>query len=132
MPPGALMLVNMAIFFRLLRRLNDAILSHRGAEAYVRRTIVTTAISWSRRRSFHERPVDSVPDRERPDDTEGLVAHDLLWEQVRGLPPRQRAALVLRYHEDLSEAETAALMGCTAGTSIGWATSGRADCVGGA
>ena len=102
-----------------------------GGRAYVRRTIVTTAISWSRRRSFHERPVDSVPDRERPDDTEGLVAHDLLWEQVRGLPPRQRAALVLHYYEDLSEAETAALMGCTAGTSIGWAASRRADCVGG-
>jgi RNA polymerase sigma-70 factor (sigma-E family) len=87
-----------------------------GAEAYVRRTIVTTAISWSRRRSFHERPVDLVPDRERRDDTEGFAAHDVLWEQVRGLPPRQRAALVLRYYEDLSEADTAALMGCSVGT----------------
>jgi RNA polymerase sigma-70 factor (sigma-E family) len=86
------------------------------AEAYVRRTIVTTAISWSRRRSYHERPVDLVPEQQRPDDTEDLAAHGVLWEQVRGLPPRQRAALVLRYYEDLSEADTAELMGCSVGT----------------
>jgi DNA-directed RNA polymerase specialized sigma subunit len=32
------------------------------------------------------------------------------------LPPRQRAALVLRYYEDLSESDTAQLMGCAVGT----------------
>ncbi len=86
------------------------------AEAYVRRTVVTTAISWSRRRSYHERPADPLPDLPQPDDTERLVTHQLLWAHVRTLPPRQRAALVLRYYEDLSEAETAELMGCTVGT----------------
>ena len=40
----------------------------------------------------------------------------MLWQQVCGLPPRQRTALVLRYYEDLSEAETAELMGCSVGT----------------
>jgi RNA polymerase sigma factor (sigma-70 family) len=40
----------------------------------------------------------------------------VLWQQVRSLPPRQRTALVLRYYEDLSEAETAELMGCSVGT----------------
>ena len=39
-----------------------------------------------------------------------------MWEQVCGLPPRQRAALVLRYYEGLSEAETAELLGCSVGT----------------
>lgn len=86
------------------------------AEAYVRRTIVTTAISWRRRRSFHERPVDRVPDQRNADETERLVTQDVLWEQVCDLPPRQRAALVLRYYEDLSEAETAELLGCSVGT----------------
>jgi RNA polymerase sigma-70 factor (sigma-E family) len=85
------------------------------AEGYVRRTIVTTAISWRRRRSFHEPPVEHVPERPGADHTDELATHDLLWELVRDLPPRQRAALVLRYYEDLSEAATADLMGCSVG-----------------
>lgn len=88
----------------------------RKAEAYVRRTIVTTAISWRRRRSFHERPVDRVPDTRNPDETERLATHDVLWQNVCSLPPRQRVALVLRYYEDLTEAETAELMDCSVGT----------------
>jgi RNA polymerase sigma-70 factor (sigma-E family) len=86
------------------------------AEAYVRRTIVTTAISWRRRRSFHERPVQDLPDANNPDETDRLATQDALWEQVRALPPRQRAALVLRYYEDLTETETAEVMGCSVGT----------------
>ena len=88
-----------------------------GAEAYARRTIVTTAISWRRRRSFHEPPVEVVPETGGDaDQSDRLATHDVLWQQVRGLPPRQRTALVLRYYEDLSEAETADLMGCSTGT----------------
>lgn len=86
------------------------------AEAYVRRTIVTTAISWRRRRSFHERPVDAVPEVGETDPAERLAARDDVWAQVRGLPPRQRAVLVLRYYEDLSYAETAEVLGCSVGT----------------
>ena len=86
------------------------------AEAYVRRTIVTTAISWRRRRSFHEPPVERVPDAPSSDETDQLATHDVLWENVCRLPPRQRVALVLRYYEDLSEAETADLMRCSLGT----------------
>ncbi len=86
------------------------------AEAYVRRTIVTTAISWRRRRSFLERPIDRMPDTSTADGTERLADADALWEHLRNLPTRQRAALFLRYHEDLSEAETAELMGCSVGT----------------
>jgi RNA polymerase sigma-70 factor (sigma-E family) len=93
-------------------RLRDA----SSAEAYVRRTMVTTAISWRRRRSFHEPPTDSFPDENEPDETDRLATQDVLWEQVCRLPPRQRTALVLRYYEDLSEAQTADLMGCSVGT----------------
>ena len=86
------------------------------AEAYVRRTIVTTAISWQRRRSFHERPVEVVPEATLADESDLLATQDVLWDQVTKLPARQRAALVLRYYEDLSESETAGLMNCSVGT----------------
>ena len=86
------------------------------AEAYVRRTIMTTAISWRRRRSFHERPIAAFPDAWDADQTERMVAHDVMWEHVCSLPPKQRAALVLRYYEDLSEADTAEALGCSVGT----------------
>src|SRR5262245_36098700 len=86
------------------------------AEAYVRRTIVRTAISWRRRRSFHERPTDVVPDAAGSDESESMVVHDVVWDSVVSLPPKQRAALVLRYYEDLSEADTAQVLGCSVGT----------------
>jgi len=85
------------------------------AEAYTRRTIVTTAISWRRRRSFHERPVNVVPEIGVADPAEGLATRDALWAQLQLLPPRQRAAIVLRYYLDLSEAQTADAMGCSVG-----------------
>lgn len=86
------------------------------AEAYTRRVIVTTAISWRRRRSFHEPPTADVPETVVLDETEGVTGHDELWSELRLLPPRQRAAVVLRFCEDLSEAQTAELMGCAVGT----------------
>ncbi len=86
------------------------------AEAYTRRIIVTTAISWRRRRSFHERPVDVVPETATIDATDGIEARDELWHALSLLPPRQRATVVLRFCEDLSEAQTAELMNCSVGT----------------
>src|SRR3954452_1220257 len=49
------------------------------AEAYVRRTIVTTAISWWRRPSFHERPAASLPEAAGPDATDQVANHDDVW-----------------------------------------------------
>jgi RNA polymerase sigma-70 factor (sigma-E family) len=88
---------------------------HSKAEAYTRKAIVTTAISWRRRRSFHERPTDSFPDLAAPDAGESVTTHASLVAALRTLPPRQRAAIVLRYYEDLSEARTAEVMGCSVG-----------------
>lgn len=85
------------------------------AEAYTRKTIVTTAISWRRRRSFHERPTNLLPDAAVPDPGEAVTTHTSIVAQLRTLPPRQRAAIVLRYYEDLSEAQTADVMGCSVG-----------------
>jgi RNA polymerase sigma-70 factor (sigma-E family) len=86
------------------------------AEAYARRVIITTAISWRRRRSFHELPKDALPEVAVVDQYEELAAQDALWSQLRVLAPRQRAAVVLRYYDDLSEVQTAELMGCSVGT----------------
>ncbi len=88
------------------RRLDDP-------EAFVRRAMVNRSISvW--RKVRRERPVSSAvghepPHVDRPPDRELLAA-------VRALPPRQRAVIALRYYEDLTEAQTAEVLGCTVGT----------------
>ncbi|TDW22166.1 SigE family RNA polymerase sigma factor [Kribbella kalugense] len=85
------------------------------AEAYTRRVITTTAIGWWRRKSWRaELPNGDVPDRPvNPDD---VTARVWLWQELQKLPPRQRAALVLRYYEDLTEPQTAEVLGCSVGT----------------
>ncbi|HZO69691.1 MAG: SigE family RNA polymerase sigma factor [Kribbellaceae bacterium] len=80
-------------------------------EGYVRRIMVNRNVSiWRRYR--RERLVDEVPERQLPDRTRD----DSLWEAIKLLPTKQRAIIVLRYYEDLSEAQIAATMGCSAGT----------------
>lgn len=86
------------------------------AEAYTRRVIVTTSTSWRRRRSFHERPVEEMPEVVVADNADVVAGQADLWTLIHALPPRQRAAVVLRYCEDLSEARTSELMGCSAGS----------------
>ena len=85
-------------------------------DSYTRRIIVTTAISWRRRRSFHERPTGSLPERLDPDPADTMVTHDAVIAAILTVPPRQRAAIVLRYYQDLTEAQTAEAMGCAVGT----------------
>lgn len=85
-------------------------------EAYVRTTLATTATSWWRRRWHGERAADVLPDVAATDGTAIVDEQDRLWRHVRTLPPRQRAVLVLRFYEDLSEAETAHVLGLSIGT----------------
>jgi len=80
-------------------------------EGDARRIMVNTNVSWWRQRR-RERLTAAVPDRGR--DTQ-LRDYEL-WEALRSLPSRQRAVMVLRYYEDLSEAQTADLLGCSVGT----------------
>ena len=86
------------------------------AEAYTRKVITTTAISWYRRRSWQERPSDTIPEASHEGHVDDLVRHEWVWSALQSLPPRQRAAVVLRYYEDLTEAQTAAALGCAVGT----------------
>jgi RNA polymerase sigma-70 factor (sigma-E family) len=83
------------------------------ADAYVRRTMVHLAQRQWRRRG-REVALDGAP--EPSDDALGLRAdHLALWAEVRRLPTRMRAALVLRYFEDLSVEATARELGCSEG-----------------
>ena len=82
-----------------------------------RKAITTTAISWFRRKQWsHERPTGRVPETGAAGHAEAATQSAWLWEALLGLPARQRAAIVLRYYEDLTEAQTAEAMGCARGT----------------
>src|SRR5215468_1940649 len=79
-------------------------------EAYARRVLINTATSWWRRRWHGERPTDVMPERAAPDQIEARLERQVLWRHVHSLPARQRAVLVLRFYEDLTEAETARIL----------------------
>jgi RNA polymerase sigma-70 factor (sigma-E family) len=84
--------------------------------AYVRRILVTTAASWLRLRRTQEIVALPAHDPAGPDDTEAFAERDRMTDALATLPPRMRAVLVLRYAEDLSEAATAEVLGCSVHT----------------
>jgi RNA polymerase sigma-70 factor (sigma-E family) len=88
------------------------------AEHYTRRVLHNVNASWWRRRSSHEQPCDAMPEpREFADDhTEESARRDLMWRCLQKLPKRQRDVVVLRYYEDLSEADSARILGVSRGT----------------
>lgn len=86
-------------------------------EAYVRRVMLSIFLTWRRRRWRDELPVDVPP--ERAVDTDAFAEADLrasVLAALRTLPARQRAVVVLRFLDDMTEAETAAVLGCSVGT----------------
>lgn len=85
-------------------------------EPYVRRIVVTTFLSSRRRRWTAEVPVEALPDVPGTDPSTGHADRDLLWRALGRLPAKQRAVLVLRYFEDLTEEQIAATLGIRAGT----------------
>ena len=72
---------------------------------YLRTTVVNNARSWHRRRALEERRLPAVTVDSSP------VA-DEMWDVLQRLPDRQRAAVVLRFYEDLPDADIARILGC--------------------
>jgi RNA polymerase sigma-70 factor (sigma-E family) len=85
-------------------------------EPYVRKILVNTYASWWRRRWRGETPTESLPETVGTDATSQVDDRDELWQALGRLPRRQRAVVVLRYFEDLSEAQTAEVLGVSTGT----------------
>jgi RNA polymerase sigma-70 factor (sigma-E family) len=84
------------------------------AEAYVRRALLNLASRQWRKRG-REVTLERLPELAHDGGVGSSDARMLLWREIARLPPRMRATLVLRYYEDLSEAATAAELGCSVG-----------------
>jgi RNA polymerase sigma-70 factor (sigma-E family) len=89
---------------------------HHDPEGYVRKVLANTASSWWRRKWHGEAPTPALPDTAGYDGLAGADDRLALAVALRALPPRQRAVIVLRFHEDLTEAAVAAALGCSVGT----------------
>ena len=89
----------------------------RGAlDGYVRRAIVNTHISSWRRRRLQEYPTDELPDQAVADHATSSDLQETLRRAVDRLPRRMRAVVMLRYYEDMTEAEVAQALGVSLGT----------------
>ncbi|WP_129841391.1 SigE family RNA polymerase sigma factor [Streptomyces sp. RFCAC02] len=97
----------------------ERIEDHRALDGYVRRALINTRTSQWRKRRVDEYAVDELPEPDRdprPDPAEQQAVRDAMWRAIVKLPERQRAMVVLRYYEDMSEAATAELLGVSVGT----------------
>jgi RNA polymerase sigma-70 factor (sigma-E family) len=88
-------------------------LSDGSPEAYLRKIVTTTFLSGRRRRWIGERPTEVPPDTAVGPATEQVDERLALRQAMARLSPRQRAAVYLRYAEDLSERTVAELLGCS-------------------
>ena len=85
-------------------------------DAYLRAMMVNQRTSWWRRsRHLDEVPVERLPEAPGRDQYADTDLHDALWAALGSLPRKQRAVLVLRYYEQMSEAEVAGALGCSIG-----------------
>ncbi|MEU4169158.1 SigE family RNA polymerase sigma factor [Streptomyces sp. NPDC026665] len=96
-------------------------------EAYVRKVMARAAARSARRRWWGERPVETLPDLAHTgDESAAVVERSRLEAALAQLPPRQRAAVVLRYYQDLPEKQVAEVLGCPLGTARSHASRGVA------
>jgi RNA polymerase sigma-70 factor (sigma-E family) len=92
---------------------------------YVRTMITRAYLSWRRRWSVRHVFVsfdDHLDGNPIADHAAAIVDRDDVWRRLSGLPKQQRAVLVLRYYEHLTDDEIAVVLGCSAGTVRGYAS----------
>ncbi|MFF4508266.1 SigE family RNA polymerase sigma factor [Streptomyces sp. NPDC001401] len=98
----------------------ERIEDHRALDGYVRRALLNTRTSQWRKRRVDEFMCEELPEPEPvrggDDPAEQQALHDAMWRAIMKLPARQRAMVVLRYYEDLSEVQTAEVLGVSVGT----------------
>jgi RNA polymerase sigma-70 factor (sigma-E family) len=85
-------------------------------ESYTRTVMVNTSTQWWRRKWKGETPTQTLPELASPSEFRTVDDRDQLLRALATLPTRTRAALALRYFEDLPAAEIAKIMGCSAST----------------
>lgn len=86
-------------------------------DAYCRKAVLNQYLSWRRRRSSGETTIAHFPDGPGAGDhATRLADRDAMWTMLAGLPRQQRAVLVLRFYEDLADAQIAELIGCSVAT----------------
>ncbi len=98
----------------------DAVRSGGDVDAYVRRSIVNASVSRWRKGGCRTVPVaepDLLPGAVTPDHAGAVADAALAWQLCDTLPPAQRAAVVLRFWQDLSFAEIGRTLGCTEATA---------------
>lgn len=83
---------------------------------YARKVLVSQAASWWRRLSSHESPLALRDEPSWAGRVDQVPEHERVWKAVLSLPPRQRAVTVLRYYEDLTEAQIAETLSMAPGT----------------
>ena len=86
-------------------------------DGYVRRMIVNAHVSRWRRFGRRESPVPDVHLPDVPDRADGVASSAAVWAACADLPVKQRAAIVLRYYEDLDYAEIARVLDCAEATA---------------
>lgn len=84
-------------------------------DAYVRRALVNNNLSRFRKRRVVQLLTPRLPERAQEGGAARTEQRSLLLEALGTLPPRQRAVVVLRYWEDLSEQQAADVLGCSPG-----------------
>lgn len=89
---------------------------HHDPEGYVRAVLANTQATWWRRKWHGEAPTSDLPDSSAYDETAGVEDRVTLGAALARLPRRQRAVIVLRFHEDMTEAAVAKALGISVGT----------------
>lgn len=113
-----------ATFTRSIRH-GERIARMAAPAAYLRRIMLNEHLSRGRARTRRVRTTELV-DVALPDATPDIDERDETWRLLATLPDKQRAVLVLRYYEDLPDAEIADLLGCPAATVRSHAARGLA------